>query len=222
MVQRAPRTRAAVALCAVVCCLACGGTAQVLGKSDASTGPGDAGNADGGASSSSGSSSGGTVGSCNGSTCAMGCCDSLGVCNESHADTECGLSGTACADCTKASATCVAGECLGPGDAGHAFACGGASCDPMNQDCCITSGMQACIPKGQCQGATFLCLGPASCPAAYACCLSQPAHGQPIAACGDSCGANGSLYVCTSNADCPMGLTTCTFGGFGPGVGFCK
>jgi hypothetical protein len=52
--------------------------------------------------------------------------------------------------------------------------------------------------------------------------LSQPAHGEPTAACSSACGANGSLYVCASNSECPEGMSTCTFGGFGAGVGFCQ
>jgi hypothetical protein len=56
------------------------------------------------------SSSGGDV-SCT-TTCIDGCCDSTGVCRNSG-DTQCGLYGAACIDCTATGMTCNAGRCVG-------------------------------------------------------------------------------------------------------------
>ncbi len=243
MRPRTLRIRAGLGLWTVLHCLACGGRVEIVGKSEASTGPNTVGqgasSGGGGAASSSSSgsgssssggavsgSSGGTTssstsGSCSPATCAMGCCDSLGACDESGGDTECGFFGTACIDCTMSGATCVYGKCVSSNAVGP-LACGGTQCDSTSQECCITAGVQACTQKGQCQGAIFTCVGAASCPSGNVCCLSQPAHGQPTAACSSACGANGSLYLCASNAGCPEGMSTCTFDGFGPGVGFCQ
>ncbi len=115
---------------------------------------------------------------CNASTCAKGCCAG-NTCVTSETDTQCGIGGTACADCTSKSGTCSGGTCATacnsktcPGccQAGTCFAgfvdsrCGsdGSTC----VDC--TSSSTTCdtlsVPR-VCKGTTTTCPAPyTSCP----------------------------------------------------------
>ncbi len=69
---------------------------------------------------------------CNGGTCPGGCCTASGACVSGATDTECGTSGTACANCESAGTFCTHQACA----EAEASGCGPDTCD----GCCDSSG----------------------------------------------------------------------------------
>jgi hypothetical protein len=87
--------------------LACSGAIpSVFATNDGGTDSGD----DGGGSS--GAAESGTSGTCNGLTCALGCCQGS-TCITPGTDMACGVFGASCQDCTGSGRTCQLGACGG-------------------------------------------------------------------------------------------------------------
>jgi hypothetical protein len=91
------------------------------------------------------------------------------------------------------------------------LSCGGQSCDPGTQQCCVQLGMgggpggatESCVPQGQCNnGVALSCTQPSDCPGNQVCCLGL-AGGGPSAMCQTRC--RRGIQLCSSNQDCPNG-----------------
>jgi hypothetical protein len=102
---------------------------------------------------------------CTPESCSNGCCGSDGICympdpNGDESNTQCGVTGTACVDCTATGQTCSAGacdagipNCISPGQGcAGANCCAGLVCLSQSQQCgtCIASGSGNCGASGDC------------------------------------------------------------------------
>lgn len=163
--------------------------------------------------------------------CTTGCCDSLGGCHPGASNTQCGLPGNTCQDCTQLGELCENQQCTIVVDVDSAVACNAESCP---SGCCDTAG--ACQ-----QGVTSLACGGfgtncQNCLQTNALCSNQqcvaPLDGgtgcgianctgccDPLGDClggGDDkqCGVGGRLCIdCTTFADqCQVGACTATDG----------
>jgi len=95
--------------------------------------------------------------SCNGSTCASGCC-SGNTCITATGDSQCGQNGVVCIDCTASSETCSQGLCgtTGTGDPNCDIDCNG--CCDANNVCQAGTSNAACGAFGETCAPCSLCL----------------------------------------------------------------
>lgn len=163
---------------------------------------------------------------CNSATCAGGCCDQFGNCNRGITDTQCGVNGQFCQNCTQLNESCqfqqcqpVVTQCNGqtcPGgccqgnvcmSGGDNAACGtgGLVCVNCTQNGLVCNGIGRCIPTPP------LC-NPATCP--NGCCIGNVcAVGTQNNACGKGgaqCQSCTALNETCTGQTCVPVVTNCT------------
>jgi hypothetical protein len=106
----------------------------------------------------------------------------------------------------------------GPRDAGPnaGIDCGGSTCDPSTQFCCVTgnSPVEQCTAQNavgpRCDFGAY-CDGPEDCPRGESCCGPTSAVSESV--CRPSC--VGRAVFCHADADCASGDSCCPVFGFG-------